>query len=822
MLLALGFMLIPLLLSRTEQSKTLPVEEATSVIPAPTAKIFSSVVSSSKSIDPRSPLANGILLIALPIWLLMQMLTWYHRSYYFIDEERAERKDWKPTDPYTTPTYEVSSIFFDTRDGDLTLAFLRSEIGELLLRRIGVSVETIQEYLSKRSKIVNFAEYYGDLRKVFTLRDVVQVIIAKDGDLYAFLFGLGIRDREILDATAWIERLINKKRFQERFWGKTKLGETQAFGGDWSYGGAYVLGKFGRDLSKLALSGGSAMRNVHGTEQVAQLEVILSRSNEANALLVGEEGVGKEEVLLDFARDIMNGFKMPELAGKRVMELDTKSLLANMRNKSELESELLRIFNDVVASGNIILVLEDLPFFIQGGEALESDVMALLDRYLASNQVQIIATADNSRFHQMIEPNGAIMRRFEKVLLVEPEEEKIIAIIEENVVLLEKQHPIFFTYPAVIEIVRSAEHYITDGVMPDKAISLLIELTPDFLMRGGSLVKKLDVLEFVHRKTNIPVGEIGTEEQQKLLHLEELMHAQVIGQEEAITVIANAMRRSRAGVRNQERPIGAFLFLGPTGVGKTETAKALANVFFGNSDAMSRIDMSEYQGDDGLERMIGSADGEEVGTLPVVLKEKPYGVLLLDEFEKTNPKVLDLFLQVFDEGVFHDALGKKVNARNVIIIATSNAGAQVIRDSFAQGKSLVSVKEEVVNKVIETGKFKPELLNRFDGVVLFHPLNVDHYAKIARFMLEKLAQRLREKNINLTINQPLLDAVMSAGVHPEFGARPMSRAVQEIVEQRIAEKIIQGKLIPGSTVTFTPEELGLDPVSYTGSMPPGV
>ena len=338
--------------------------------------------------------------------------------------------------------------------------------------------------------------------------------------------------------------------------------------------------------------------------------------------------------------------------------------------------------------------------------------------------------------------------------------------------------------------------------MPDKGIDLLVELTPAMLSKGGHLVKKLDVLTFVRDKTNIPVGEIKDDERDRLMNLEKLMKELVVGQEQALNVIADAMRRSRAGVRNMNRPIGTFLFLGPTGVGKTETAKALATVFFGNENAMSRIDMTEYQGEDGLSRMIGGADGS-TGTLAVMLKEHPYGVLLLDEFEKGSPKVLDLFLQILDEGIFHDAKGKKVNARNTIFIATSNAGAQKIRGAMERGEELETVKGSIIDRIITEGKLKPELFNRFDGIVLFHALNMDNYKKIAGLMLEKLKRRLREQSINLVVNDALTDVILLHGVDPEFGARPMARAVQDIVEKKVAEKIIEGKSGQGSTIEFS-------------------
>ncbi|OGZ12134.1 MAG: hypothetical protein A2942_02585 [Candidatus Lloydbacteria bacterium RIFCSPLOWO2_01_FULL_50_20] len=754
------------------------------------------------SLPEETPVANGIFLIALAIFLVMQMLKCYSRSYYFYVEGLLERGKTGAQTPYTTPNYEVCNIYYETIGGDLLKSFCRSKQGKRILWRLGLADETIEQYLGTRKQIIDFRERTALLANVFTMAELVQKLVEIDHDFYQFIFELGIREREISGAAEWVERAIKKKKQRERFWGKVALGSASTFGADFAYGGAYALGRYSRDLSRQAIEGGANFRFVYGKGEIKQLEVVLTRSKEANAILVGEDGVGTMDVIADFTRDIMNGYTNPALMHKRVMAFDTKSFVAGMKTKQELETALIKIMNDAAKAGNIILVIENFPGFIQSAKALDADIVGIIDPYLAGATLQVIATADNTRFHDIIEPNQAIMRRFEKVMLSEPAEESLLRILEDTAETIEKKNRIFFTYPAIVEIVRSAQQYFSDGVMPDKGIDLLVELTPAMLSKGGHLVKKLDVLTFVRDKTNIPVGEIKDDERDRLMNLEKLMKELVVGQEQALNVIADAMRRSRAGVRNMNRPIGTFLFLGPTGVGKTETAKALATVFFGNENAMSRIDMTEYQGEDGLSRMIGGADGS-TGTLAVMLKEHPYGVLLLDEFEKGSPKVLDLFLQILDEGIFHDAKGKKVNARNTIFIATSNAGAQKIRGAMERGEELETVKGSIIDRIITEGKLKPELFNRFDGIVLFHALNMDNYKKIAGLMLEKLKRRLREQSINLVVNDALTDVILLHGVDPEFGARPMARAVQDIVEKKVAEKIIEGKSGQGSTIEFS-------------------
>lgn len=749
-----------------------------------------------------SGVGNGIFLIALSIWLTLKMLQYYSRSYFYYVEGLLERGTTGAQTPYSTPNYEVCDIYYETKHGDLLKSYLESPYGRKITRRAGLADETTNKYIRERKVVVNFDELESDLRKVFTLRDLTDFVVEKDPDFYQYIFELGVRKRELIGPAEWVERGLKKKKQKQRFWGRVALGQSKSFGADFAYGAAYFLGKYGRDLSEEAISGGSSFRFVYGNEQIRQLEIVLSREKEANAILVGEEGSGKMDVILDFARDITNGYSNPKLKHKRVMAFDAKSFIAGMSGKQSLETALMKLMNDAVKAGNIILVIEDLPGFIQSAMALDVDAMSIIDPYLSGSVLQVIATADNSRYHQFIEPNNAIMSRFEKVMLTEPEEESLIRILEEVAEANERRNPIFYTYPAIVEIIKGAERYFSDGIMPDKAIDILVELTPTMLSKGGHLVKKLDVLDFIRAKTNIPVGNISEEERQKLMNLEVIMKKLVIGQEQAVEVLANAMRRARAGVRSMDRPIGNFLFLGPTGVGKTETAKALATVYFGDESAMGRLDMTEYQGDDGLARMLGSMDGTP-GALPIMLKEQPYGVILLDEFEKTNTKVLDIFMQVFDEGIFHDAMGRKVNARNTIFVATSNAGAPLIRQAMKEGKELETVKKQIIDEVITQGKLKPELFNRFDGIVLFHSLTVKEYRVIAEIMLKKLQKRLREKSISLVINDVAIAALLAHGVDPDMGARPMARAVQDVIEQKVADKIIRGGITPGSSIEFT-------------------
>jgi ATP-dependent Clp protease ATP-binding subunit ClpC len=376
-------------------------------------------------------------------------------------------------------------------------------------------------------------------------------------------------------------------------------------------------------------------------------------------------------------------------------------------------------------------------------------------------------------------------------------------------------------------IALSAERYFSGSDKMDKAEDLLSEIAPVMRNAGRKIVEESDVLKIVERKTGVSLGAFHEDEQEKLANLETILHKRIVGQEEAVKAISGSMRRARSGIHNPNRPIGSFLFLGPTGVGKTETAKALAEAFFGSENNILRFDMSEYSGADALNKLIGSFESGKQGTLSSALKDKPYGVLLLDEFEKTTAEVMNLFLQVLDEGFFSDMAGKKISARNLIIIATSNAGSEMIWEimktslnqssgligrtnstEFVLGGDLAKNKDSIIDSLIKNRIFKPELLNRFDGVVLFHPIVGNDLRKVAELMLQKLQKRLQEKELELVVNDKLIDYLMKFGADPKFGARPMNRAVQDKIEQAIADKLIKGEIRAGVRVELSEADLG--------------
>ncbi len=750
----------------------------------------------------------GLLLIATALWLLFRALNAFYDSYYFTGLATV-LPEAGLSEPKSEITFETAGVLSEVfRSGDLTGTFIFSKLGRRALARLGLAKQFLAEFLAMRTVVSFSADKFsvGISGQTAKLSDVASAVVASDTAFAKFLSLHDISVKDLVGASEWVERTEMFFRNRARFWGRDELGRISGVGKNWSYGGAYTLERFAHDITERGKFDTSDASREYASE-LNTLEAVLARSGESNALLVSEPGAGGLDIVMALGARIAEGSVLPSLEHKRIFLFDENAFIAAEKDKARFESELLHIFNEIVRAGNIILVVSDLPNFIGSAKAIGSDIIALADPYLASPDFQMIAMANPGAFHQSLEEDSKILHRFEKILVKARDIISTMRILEDHSLVEESGSRVFFTYQSLSAVAEGAKRYFTDGVMSDRAIHLLAEVAQTAQAKKKTVVERGDVLAVIESKTGIATGEIGKDEREKLLHLEDTLHLRIIGQDEAVKAISGALRRARSDIENSERPMGSFLFLGPTGVGKTETTKALASVFFGKEESIIRFDMSEYQTDDALTRLIGSFEDGKAGVLSSKLRDESTGVLLLDEFEKTNTEVLNLFLQILDEGFFSDMSGTRVNARNLIIIATSNAGSDMIWKMLGEGKDLSANKDAIIAEIINRGIFKPELLNRFDGVILFHPLTTENLQKIAMLMLKKLQKRLTEKGIELVINDALLKAVMDAGTDPQFGARPMNRAIQEKVEQVIAQKIISGEVKSGSSIELTEEEL---------------
>ena len=757
----------------------------------------------------------GLLQLALAGWLCAFLLRAFYYSSYFQDISPTVPEPFFAHKPAVR--FEVASVFSLCRS-DALGEFLLSRFGFLTLLRLGITAPEVILFLKAHAPAP--AETFSTAvseKEAIGLAGVALSLFRAQETLRHFLAERAVDEKSFIGAAEWVARSESQYKRTLRFFGRDALGRVPGIGKDWAFGETALLTRYAAEITEhpaFRALGESSF----GIREAEEVERILSRGREANVMLIGEEGVPKLSVMARVAREILSGTILPTLEHKRIFVFDGAPFVSALHEKAALQGELTRLLSEAASAGNIIFVFDNFHTFFEAARAQGSDVLALLDPFLDSPNIQIVAVVESSVFHQLLEPAPKVRERFEKVLVAGVGAEAAIPILEDTALREEYQHGVFFTYQALRAVAESAEQYFFEGVMPDKAIDLLLELAPKAKAAHKRNITREDVMDIVSRKTGIALGEAKEDEREKLLTLEKTLHERIVGQDEAVSAIAGALRRARSGVGNPNRPTGSFLFLGPTGVGKTETTKALAQAFFGDEKQIIRFDMSEYQTPDALARLIGSFEGGKAGTLASALRERPFGVLLLDEFEKTNKDVHDLFLQILDEGFFTDAAGKRVNARNLMIIATSNAASDLIWGQIKHGSDTEGrirgteaeqkiAKDVITAEIINRGVFKPELLNRFDGVILFHPLGAEHLREIARLMLQKFAKRLKEKGIELIITDEIVEYLISVGQDPKFGARPMNRAIQEKVEQVIAEKMLRGEIAAGSRVELTGTDL---------------
>ncbi len=638
-------------------------------------------------------------------------------------------------------------------------------------------------------------------------------------------------------------------------------------------GGVSVLEQYSRDLTALARKG--ELDPVIGREdEIGRVIQILSRRTKNNPCLIGEPGVGKTAVVEGLALRIVAGEVPFTVQDKRVMTLDLSGMVAGSKYRGEFEERIKKVIKEVIASGNVILFIDEMHTIIGAGGAEGAiDASNILKPSLARGEIQLIGATTISEYRKYVEKDAALERRFQPVNVEEPTEEEAIGILKGVAGKYEEHHHVQIREDAIEAAVKLSVRYINDRNLPDKAIDLIDEAAaalrlktmhmPDkmkelaeqiakidvqiersirmeaFSQAGelkrsqDALMKKYDTLkqrfdknqrerqyvvgeneiaEVVAMWTKIPLKKLAEKESERLLKLESILHKRVIGQEEAVSAVARAMRRGRVGLQDPNRPIGSFLFLGPTGVGKTELSKALAEAMFGSESALIRVDMSEYMEGHSVSKMIGSPPGyvgfEDGGQLSEKVRRNPYSVVLFDEIEKAHPDVFNILLQVLDDGHITDSKGRKVNFKNTILIMTSNAGAQRIVDPKNLGFSVASDEKKDYDKmksgVMEEVKrlFKPEFINRIDEIMVFHPLQKEDMKQIVTLLARNLARRCKEQmNIDLTLTSSLKEWIIEEHSDAKMGARPLKRAIQTVVEDALAEEILAGKIKPGDNVS---------------------
>jgi len=638
----------------------------------------------------------------------------------------------------------------------------------------------------------------GDMMGALAKNDLIFKKILIDNNLKA---------GDIENLTWWLESLEERIAGQKKFWEWKNLIKRGSLAKAWAAGYTVTLDRLSTDLSE-AVKEQNLSEIIGHQKEIKAVERILSRREINNCLLIGEPGVGKKSMVLALAQKSVVGESLPEVNYKRVVQLNLPSLLAQKESVAGVETILDTIFQEVVSAGNIILVIDEFHNFVGGKERPGViDISGILGPYLNLPQFQILAVATYSGLHKYIEQNPSILALFEKVEVPEISERETLMILENLTFVLERKYKKFISFPALREVVSMAKRYLPAIPFPKGAMDLLDEVMVYVSSTKEKIVRPKHVAKIVSEKTEIPVGEIEVKERETLLNLEKLIHQRIINQEEAVKEVSTALRRARAEVTVRKGPMGCFLSLGPTGVGKTETAKALAEIYFGSEARMIRLDMSEFQNVTDIPRLIGSP-GEE-GFLTTQVRERPFSLILLDEIEKAHPNILNLFLQVLDEGFLTDGLGRKVDFKNSIIIATSNAGYKVILEALREKTEWSGVRQKLLDYLFEEGIFRPEFINRFDAVVVFRPLSKENLLDIAELMLQKLKKNLKEKDIEFIITGALKEKIAELGFSPVFGAREMRRVIQDKVENVLASALLSGELKRGDKVEIEPKEFKL-------------
>lgn len=667
---------------------------------------------------------------------------------------------------------------------------------------------------------INFEFSDNTIQEEEVLKKAKEIVEKVDGiyihsiDVYAaYLLLLDEKERvlfqndinlgDVLSLLAWVrkEYRLDKKHSHEFHFSGSGAFDFLIYG--WSS----EISKYASNFTEEVLSNTKA-ESMGRAREYDLLVTALSKHSSNNALLVGPAGVGKTALISQFVIDSNQGLLPKRVSNKLVFKLYAERLLAGILNQGDLEERFVYLFSELVHAGNIIVYIPNIEN-IFGGGGFNIDISGALIEYLKNTRINIIGSTTEEAFKTYIYPKQEIKALFDMIEIEEPDPDTALFMMLEKAKELMRTNRVSISYSAIKEACKLSDSYTNDGsAMPGRAVRLLDDTISHGKTHGIHLITKKEVQDFVGERTQIVFDKPNDQESEKLLNLETEIHKKIVSQNEAVKAISDAMRRVRSGLKNEKKPIASFLFLGPTGVGKTETAKALASTYFGDEKQMIRLDMSEYQNPDSVDRFLGTP-GQQGETLVDKVINNPFSLILLDEFEKAYPRILDLFLQILDEGRLTDNIGRTVSFNNTIIIATSNAGSEFIREEYKDGVEVESVKKQLIEKIQTTSIFKPELINRFDDVIVFRPLSEKDVIEVAKLFLEEVIQRVAEQQIELSFDNLVPEYIAKNSFSVEFGARNVRRFIEQSVENQLSKLILSNSLSHGGRANLTVENNSL-------------
>lgn len=595
---------------------------------------------------------------------------------------------------------------------------------------------------------------------------------------------------------------INKQIEHTRkqcWWGKDNLFEKRPLTEDWAFGWTFTLNNFSRNLS-YRNDGSVALINV---KELEILKNSLAEGDGVNVAIVGETGTGRKRLVENLALDLSRRNIPARLIGKKILEFHLDNLIASSSTEEDKLYLLEKAFAEACTAGNIILFIPTIQNYletdIKEGQLGRVDISPILTNFLENTNIQIITCGSQQELHALFQDHSNLSKYFKIIQLSEPDPEDCLLLACEKSQRLENKYGKLIAYNAIKKALELSNRYFQEIAMPKRALDFLEEAISYISNKNPEdhIIKEANIEEFASSKVGSPIGSLESSEKEKLLNLEGDMKKQIIGQEEAVKAVSSALRRRRLDLSNPERPTGCFLFLGPTGVGKTHTAEVLAKLYFRGENRIARLDMSEYREEGGITKLLGDASGKTQGYFQKILTDNPFNLVLLDELEKASREVHQLLLQIMEEGIAKTGTGKKLNFRETIIIATSNAEALLIQDLVKKNEKYESMHRLVLDKIQQDGIFSPEILNRFDEIIVFHPLKREELYQIAALTLSDLKKRLLNKEIIIKYTEEFIQKLAVTGFDPLFGARELRRIVEKQIEDAIAKDLLAGNIVKG-------------------------